>query len=295
MSERKPPAGEKLQKVLARLGLGSRRQIERWIEEGRVAVGGRTARLGERVAPDARIALDGRVVPLTGVAAKSRVLIYHKPEGEVCTRSDPQGRPTVFDRLPALRHARWIAVGRLDFNTSGLLLFTTDGELAHRLMHTAREIEREYAVRVLGKVDEAMLKRLKEGVMLEGGPAHFAVIADAGGTGANRWYHVTLKESRQREVRGLWEAVGVAVSRLIRVRFGPIQLPRRLRQGRAEELDPDATAELYSSAGLAPAAAGTQAAPRPGAPERRRGPVRARARPGQRRRSQGRGGSRDRP
>src|SRR3990172_68278 len=172
----KAVVGERLQKVLARLGLGSRRQIERWIEEGRGAGGGRPPRPRGRGGPggppppagrggvgvEAGIALEGRVVPLTGVAAKSRVLIYHKPEGEVCTRSDPQGRPTVFDRLPALRHARWIAVGRLDFNTSGLLLFTTDGELAHRLMHPAREIEREDAVRVLGKVGEAMLKPLKE-------------------------------------------------------------------------------------------------------------------------------------
>lgn len=286
--------GERIQKVLARVGIGSRRQIERWIEEGRVTVDGRPARLGERVEPDCRIALDGRPVPLRAAGPRLRVLLYHKPEGEVCARSDPQGRPTVFDRLPTLRGARWISVGRLDFNTSGLLLFTNDGELAHRLMHPSSEIEREYAVRILGAVDDAALERLKKGVTLEDGPARFATIAFAGGAGANRWYHVTLKEGRYREVRRLWEAVGAKVSRLIRVRFGPIPLPRQLRPGRFEDLEQGPLAELYRSAGLAPPAA-TQAAPRPGAPGRRRGPIRARGRPAQRRRSQGRGGSRDRP
>jgi 23S rRNA pseudouridine2605 synthase len=241
---------EKLQKVLARAGLGSRRQIERWIEEGRITIDGQPATLGARVTPHQALRVDGRMVPAHAIQPKPRILIYHKPEGEVCTRSDPQGRPTVFDKLPALRGARWITVGRLDFNTSGLLLFTTDGELANRLMHPSREIEREYAVRVLGKINNEMLARLKEGVMLEDGPAHFDAIVDAGGTGANRWYHVTLKEGRNREVRRLWEAVGVQVSRLMRIRFGPVQLPPHFHAGRTVELDDDAAAALYEHAGL---------------------------------------------
>ncbi|MHB1142784.1 MAG: 23S rRNA pseudouridine(2605) synthase RluB [Sulfuricaulis sp.] len=243
---------EKLQKVLARAGLGSRRQIERWIEEGRITIDGQPATLGARVTPHQALRVDGRMVPAHAIQPKPRILIYHKPEGEVCTRSDPQGRPTVFDKLPALRGARWITVGRLDYNTSGLLLFTTDGELANRLMHPSREIEREYAVRVLGKISDEMLARLKEGVMLEDGPAHFDAIKDAGGAGANRWYHVTLKEGRNREVRRLWEAVGVQVSRLMRIRFGPVQLPPHFHTGRTVELDDAAAAALYEHVGLKP-------------------------------------------
>ncbi|MHB8534619.1 MAG: 23S rRNA pseudouridine(2605) synthase RluB [Sulfuricaulis sp.] len=277
MSDRAPPAGEKLQKVLARAGLGSRRQIEHWIEEGRVSVDGTAAALGTRVTPDQTIRVDGRNVPTHSFQAKPRVLIYHKPEGEVCTRSDPQGRPTVFTKLPALRGARWIVVGRLDYNTSGLLLFTTDGELANRLMHPSHEIEREYAVRVLGKVSDAMLARLKEGVMLEDGPGHFDSVAEAGGAGANHWYHVVLKEGRNREVRRLWEAVGVKVSRLIRVRFGPAQLPPHFHAGRTIEMDAATTTELYSFVGLkAPAFS------KPDRPE----PRRTRAKAGTRRGSE---------
>ncbi len=246
---------EKLQKVLARAGFGSRRQIERWIEEGRITVDNTPATLGARVSPEQTIRVDGRVVPTHVFHATPRILIYHKPEGEVCTRSDPQGRPTVFEKLPKLRGARWIAIGRLDFNTSGLLLFTTDGELANRLMHPSHEIEREYAVRVLGKVDDDMLVRLKQGVMLEDGPAHFDAITEAGGAGANRWFHVVLREGRNREVRRLWEAVGVKVSRLIRVRYGPIPLPPHFHAGRTVELDEEASAVLYDSVGLKPPAA----------------------------------------
>lgn len=243
---------ERLQKVLARAGLGSRRQIERWIEEGRITINGELATLGARVTPEQTLRVDGRPVPTHAFQAKSRVLIYHKPEGEVCTRSDPQGRPTVFDKLPVLRGARWIAIGRLDFNTSGLLLFTTDGELANCLMHPSREIEREYAVRILGKVSDEMLARLKDGVMLEDGPARFDSIVDAGGAGANHWYHVTLKEGRNREVRRLWEALGVKVSRLMRVRFGPVNLPPHFHTGRTLELDEEALAVLYEHVGLRP-------------------------------------------
>ena len=246
---------EKLQKVLARAGFGSRRQIERWIEEGRITIDGAPATLGARVSPDQSLRVDGRLVPTHVFQSQPRVLVYHKPEGEVCTRSDPQGRPTVFEKLPKLRGARWIAIGRLDFNTSGLLLFTTDGELANRLMHPSHEIEREYAVRVLGKVDDDMLARLKQGVMLEDGPAHFDAIKEAGGAGANRWFHVVLREGRNREVRRLWEAVGVKVSRLIRVRFGPIPLPPHFHAGRTVELDEEASAVLYDSVGLKPPAA----------------------------------------
>jgi len=236
---------EKLQKVLANAGLGSRREIERWIAEGRITINGKPAKLGDRIDLSATITIDNRPVVLRPQQmAKQRVIIYHKPEGEVCTRSDPEGRPTIFDNLPTLRNQRWIAVGRLDITTSGLLLFTTDGELANQLMHPSSEIEREYAVRILGKVDNEMLKRLQKGVELEDGMAAFTAIKDAGGTGANHWYHVVLKEGRNREVRRLWESQGITVSRLIRVRFGSIQLPRLLRPGRWQDLDAQQLAEL---------------------------------------------------
>ncbi len=229
---------EKLQKVLANAGLGSRRHIEDWIREGRVIVNGQTAKLGDRVTLDAKIRVDGREVKLLKSASKkTRVLLYHKPEGEICSRSDPENRPTVFDHLPLLRNGRWIAVGRLDFNTSGVLLLTNDGELANRLMHPSSQIEREYAVRIQGQVSPAMIKKLKQGVKLEDGEAHFDEIKDAGGEGTNHWYHVLVKEGRNRLVRRAWESLGVNVSRLIRIRFGSIALPRLLRKGKWTELD----------------------------------------------------------
>lgn len=229
---------EKLQKVLARAGLGSRRQLEQWIVEGRIKVNGVVAKLGDRVAENADIRVDN--FPLSKRALteiKTRVLLYHKPEGEICTRHDPEGRPTVFDHLPVLRQGRWIAIGRLDLNTSGLLLFSTDGELANQLMHPSSEIEREYAVRVFGEVNDAMIKKMKRGVELEDGLAQFRDIQFAGGEGMNRWYHIIICEGRQREVRRLWESQGVKVSRLIRVRFGFVTLPPQLRPGRWEELE----------------------------------------------------------
>ncbi|EHD04068.1 Pseudouridine synthase RsuA [Salmonella enterica subsp. enterica serovar Urbana str. R8-2977] len=235
---------EKLQKVLARAGHGSRREIESIIEAGRVSVDGKIATLGDRVevTPGLKIRIDGHLISVKESAEQiCRVLAYYKPEGELCTRNDPEGRPTVFDRLPKLRGARarwiavgrvrgarWIAVGRLDVNTCGLLLFTTDGELANRLMHPSREVEREYAVRVFGQVDESKLRDLSRGVQLEDGPAAFKTIKFSGGEGINQWYNVTLTEGRNREVRRLWEAVGVQVSRLIRVRYGDIPLPKGL-------------------------------------------------------------------
>jgi len=229
-------SSEKLQKVLARAGLGSRREIERWISEGRVTVNKTLAKLGDRVVARDRIAVDGKPVPLSSTEVKRRVILYYKPAGQVCSRKDPEARPSVFEHLPPLETGRWISVGRLDFNTSGLMLFTNDGELANRLMHPSSHVEREYAVRVLGNVDNAMLSRLQQGVRLEDGIARFEQIVEAGGDGANRWYHVTVKEGRNRLVRRLWESQDVTVSRLMRVRFGKVTLPVGMRQGQWLEL-----------------------------------------------------------
>jgi 23S rRNA pseudouridine2605 synthase len=230
---------EKIQKVLARLGLASRREIERWIQQGRIQLNGQIAQLGDRMDSKSILTLDGKLITVAVSQASRRVLLYHKPEGEICTRHDPENRPSVFSRLPALKGQRWIMVGRLDINTLGLLLFTNDGELAHRLSHPSYEIEREYAVRILGSVDKKMLTQLKTGVQLEDGFAAFTQIEEQpGGQGANRWYHVVLKEGRNREVRRLWESQGVVVSRLIRVRFASIVLPNHLKRGQWLELNP---------------------------------------------------------
>lgn len=231
---------EKLQKILARAGHGSRREVEAMLQAGRISVDGKIATLGDRVEMHAgtKIRLDGHVLSIIeSQDTVCRVLAYYKPEGELCTRSDPEGRPTVFDRLPKMRGSRWVAVGRLDVNTSGLLLFTTDGELANRLMHPSREVEREYAVRVFGQIDDEKIKQLSRGVQLEDGPAAFRTIKYQGGEGLNQWYNVTLTEGRNREVRRLWEAVGVQVSRLIRVRYGDLTLPKGLPRGGYKELD----------------------------------------------------------
>ncbi|HHW7507079.1 TPA: 23S rRNA pseudouridine(2605) synthase RluB [Mannheimia haemolytica] len=247
--------GEKLQKILARAGQGSRRELEEIIAAGRVSVDGKIATLGDRVqvSSSTKIRIDGHLVNLMPAQKEiCRVLMYYKPEGELCTRSDPEGRATVFDRLPRLSGARWIAVGRLDINTSGLLLFTTDGELANRLMHPSREVEREYSVRVFGNIDDAMLQRLRKGVQLEDGPANFKQIKVVGGTGLNQWFDVTLTEGRNREVRRLWESQGVEVSRLIRIRYGNIKLDKGLPRGGWEEMGLEQVNYLRELVGLPP-------------------------------------------
>ena len=230
---------ERLQKVLAQAGVGSRREMEAWIAEGRVTVNGEVAQIGQSVVPTDKVKIGGRLVNIrfTGSSRPPRVLMYHKPEGEIVSRDDPDGRPSVFAALPRMRGGRWINVGRLDFNTSGLLLFTTSGELANRLMHPSSQLVREYAVRVLGELTDEAQQQLLKGVMLDDGEASFASLVDAGGEGANKWYRVSLFEGRNREVRRMFEAVGCTVSRLIRVRYGPFTLPPQLRRGRCRELD----------------------------------------------------------
>jgi 23S rRNA pseudouridine2605 synthase len=234
--------------VLAQAGIGSRREMEEWIVAGRISVNGVTATLGQSVVPSDRIKIGGRLVNVRFTSARvPRVVLYHKPEGEIVSRDDPDGRPSVFAALPRIRSGRWIAVGRLDFNTSGLLLFTTSGELANRLMHPSSELVREYAVRVLGELTPEAQQQLLNGVELDDGPASFASIDEAGGEGANRWYRVTLFEGRNREVRRLFEAVGCTVSRLIRIRYGPFTLPPQLKRGRVRELEESEVKALQSA------------------------------------------------
>ncbi|MCL1061699.1 23S rRNA pseudouridine(2605) synthase RluB [Shewanella benthica] len=242
---------EKLQKVLARAGHGSRREMEAWIAAGRISIDGEIASLGDRIETDVKIRIDGRSVSIKSEEDLiCRVIAYHKPEGEICSRKDPEGRPTVFDRLPKTRDSRWVAVGRLDINTSGLLLFTSDGELANRLMHPSNEVEREYAVRTFGEVTDACIQRLRTGVTLEDGPASFDKVKAAGGEGMNKWWHVSLAEGRNREVRRLWESQEVQVSRLIRIRYGKIELPKSLPRGGWVELTMEDVNYLRKTAGL---------------------------------------------
>lgn len=234
---------ERLQKVLAQAGVASRREIEEWVVAGRISVNGLPASLGQKIGPGDRVKVNGKLIPLRFTQRSPRVLIYHKPEGEIVSRDDPEGRPTVFERLPLLRKGRWLAVGRLDFNTSGLLLFTNDGDLANKLMHPRYELEREYAVRILGELTEEQAQSLTEGIQLEDGPAKFNLLRDEGGDGANHWYRVTISEGRNREVRRMFEAVGLTVSRLMRVRYGSVELPARLKRGMWMEMpEPEACA-----------------------------------------------------
>jgi 23S rRNA pseudouridine2605 synthase len=251
MTRSDPAEGERLQKVLANAGLGSRREIEGWIRAGRVTVNDQVAQLGLKVQPTDKILVDGRPVSKRRLEPPQReVLVYNKPEGELVTRQDPEGRRTVFDHLPKLRHGRWIPVGRLDINSSGLLLLTTDGELANRLMHPSRQVEREYAVRVMGEVTEDQLRQLTEGVELEDGPARFEEIVESGGEGINRWFHVVIMEGRQREVRRMWEAVGARVNRLKRVRYGSVILESALKVGRWRLLTDEEISLLVKDSGV---------------------------------------------
>lgn len=228
---------ERLNKALAAIGVASRREIEEMIIAGRISVNEAPAAIGQKVTPADRIRVNGKLVQLRFETRVPRVLMYHKPEGEIVSRDDPEGRTTVFEQLPKLRHGRWVAVGRLDFNTSGLLLFTDDGSLANRLMHPRFEMEREYAVRILGSLTDEQVALLKNGIELSDGVARFTSVVDRGGEGANHWYHVVLSEGRNREVRRMFEALELTVSRLMRVRYGPVLMPSRLKRGQVETLD----------------------------------------------------------
>lgn len=244
----------KLHKVLAETGLGSRRDMEELIIAGRVSVNGEPAHIGQRILPADQVRINGKLLQRKVSTRPPRVLIYHKPAGEIVSHNDPGGRSSVFDRLPVMKSGKWLAIGRLDFNTEGLLLFTTSGDLANRLMHPRYGIEREYAVRTLGTLEEGMRQKLLAGVELEDGVAQFSKITDGGGEGVNKWYQVTIGEGRNREVRRMFEATGLTVSRLIRTRYGTMLLPRNLKRGRWEELDEHAVRDLLRTSGLEKAA-----------------------------------------
>ena len=240
----------KLHKVLADVGLGSRRDMEELIIAGRVSVNGEPAHIGQRILPTDQVRINGKLLQRKVTKKPPRVLVYHKPAGEIVSHNDPEGRPSVFDRLPNMKAAKWLAVGRLDFNTEGLLLFTSSGDLANRLMHPRYGIDREYAVRTLGELEEGMRQKLLNGVELEDGLAQFSKIADGGGEGVNKWYRVTIGEGRNREVRRMFEAIGLTVSRLIRTRYGVMTLPNSLKRGRWEELEENAVRELLVACGM---------------------------------------------
>lgn len=237
--------GVRLQKFLADKGYGSRREIEGWIAEGKIKVDGHVAQLGDRVSEQNRISVEGRVIRKRVDPIKARVLVYNKPEGEICSRDDPGKRPTVFKHLPRLRGSRWVIVGRLDINTRGVLLFTNNGDLANQLMHPAYGLEREYLCRVFGKVEESAIARLQDGITLDGETTRFLQVKRQRGEGSNTWYNVIVGEGKYREVRRMWEAVGCRVSRLVRVRYGNVVLPRNLRQGEWSELKPAVVRQLF--------------------------------------------------
>jgi 23S rRNA pseudouridine2605 synthase len=252
---------ERLQKVMAQSGHGSRRNIEILIAQGHITINGVVATLGDSVGPGDRVKVDGKLISLRFGSALPRVLLYHKPEGEICTRDDPEGRPTVFAKLPKVNNARWVSIGRLDFNTSGLLIFTTNGDLANRLMHPRYEIEREYAVRLMGELTPEQVQLLTgEGVDIDGEKCKFVRLVDRGGEGANHWYHVVLREGKNREVRKMFEIVGLMVSRLMRVRYGPVELPGFLKRGMVRDMPETDVVKLMEFAGMneAPAEAGDE-------------------------------------
>ena len=236
---------ERIQKLLAHQGVASRRQVDSMLQQGRITVNGKPAKPGDQISGREKIALDGKLIRITSHESRPKLMMYHKPSGQVCTRSDPEGRPDVFQNLPSLERGRWVSIGRLDINTSGLILFTDQGELANRLMHPSYEIEREYAVRVHGAVSSDMLQQLSQGIELDDGVAKFDQIIDAGGEGTNHWYHVVLKEGKNREVRRLWESVGVEVSRLARVRYDSFNLPKWLKPGKHRLFEDEVVKRLY--------------------------------------------------
>ena len=276
-SARRDPqdASQKLHKVLAAAGFGSRRAMEERIREGVVTVNGRVAGIGDRVTAEDRIKVGDKILRWPQEGKLPRVLLYHKPEGEIVSNDDPQGRPTVFAKLPPARGAKWLAIGRLDFNTSGLLIFTTSGDLANRMMHPRFEVEREYAVRVLGEATPEKLEAMRTGVRLEDGMARFEQMAEEGGEGANRWFRVLLREGRNRVVRRLFESQGLTVSRLMRVRFGAVALPPHLKRGQFMELTGEDVEQLLawsaapaSPAAMLPSAAAERSRPRRSSPPR---------------------------
>ena len=265
-AEAETGATQKLQKVLAQAGLGSRRDMELLIEGGRVTINGALARIGARVGPRDQIKVAGRVIHASAPARLPRVLLYHKPEGEITSRDDPRGRPSVFERLPAITGAKWISIGRLDFNTCGLLIFTTSGELANRMMHPRFEIEREYAVRVMGHLQPQHLQRLTQGIELEDGLARCESVELRGGEGANQWCHAVLKDGRNRVVRRMFEKLGFTISRLMRVRYGNLALPPRLKRNQYYELSADETQRLLDWLAAVPQPPREQRRPNRGAP-----------------------------
>ena len=239
-------ASQKLHKVLAQAGVGSRREMETWIKEGKITVNGEVATIGSRVVPSDLIRIGKKTIRWPGTHRLPRVLVYHKPEGEIVSHEDPEGRASVFEKLPPLRDGKWLAIGRLDFNTSGLLIFTDSGDLANRMMHPRFEIEREYAVRIVGQLSGEQQKKLLRGIKLSDGVARCESVEDEGGEGSNHWYRIVLREGRNRVVRRLFEALGLTVSRLMRVRFGFVALPPRLKRGQLAEASPQEVKQLLA-------------------------------------------------